>query len=77
MQPQLSPSLSPTGHAPPLEGARLGAALTPHTIVRFERLRDRIGLYALSEIQECLDTKDALVLMVRLDAWEVGLSHNC
>ena len=32
--------------------------------VRFERLRDRIGLYALNEIDECLKEKDSLVFMV-------------
>ena len=32
--------------------------------VRFENLRDRIRLYALNEIQECLDQKDALLMMV-------------
>jgi hypothetical protein len=34
--------------------------------VRFERLRDRINLYALSEIQDCLDEKESLVFMVCL-----------
>ena len=32
--------------------------------VRFERLKDRINLYALSEIQDCLDEKESLVFMV-------------
>ena len=41
-----------------------GAPLSQAAIVRFERLLDRINLYALSEIQECLDEKDALVFMV-------------
>ncbi|KAL9608676.1 MAG: hypothetical protein Q9167_006511 [Letrouitia subvulpina] len=31
--------------------------------VRFERLRDRINLYAISEIQECLDEKESLVFL--------------
>lgn len=31
---------------------------------RFERLKDRINLYALSEIQDCLDEKESLVMMV-------------
>ena len=43
----------------------LGATLTPAARVRFERLRDRIRLYALSEIQDCLDQKESLVKMVR------------
>lgn len=32
--------------------------------VRFERLRDRVRLYALTEIEECLKEKDSLVFMV-------------
>ena len=32
--------------------------------VRFETLRDRIRQYALSEIQECIDEKEALVQVV-------------
>ena len=45
----------------PIFGAPLSSAAT----VRFERLRDRIELYALSEIQECIDEKEALVFLVR------------
>ncbi|KAI9839844.1 MAG: hypothetical protein M1819_000034 [Sarea resinae] len=41
----------------------LGTTLSPAAIVRFERLKDRIRLYALSEIQECLDEKESLVLV--------------
>lgn len=41
-----------------------GAPLSSAATVRFERLRDRINLYALSEIQECLDEKESLVFMV-------------
>lgn len=41
-----------------------GAPLSSAATVRFERLRDRINLYALSEIQECLDEKDSLVFLV-------------
>ena len=37
--------------------------LSSAATVRFERLRDRINLYALSEIQECLDEKEALVFL--------------
>ncbi|KAF6234413.1 hypothetical protein HO173_007446 [Letharia columbiana] len=40
-----------------------GAPLSSAATVRFERLRDRINLYALSEIQECLDEKDSLVFL--------------
>ena len=39
--------------------------LTAKAIVKFERLKDRIELYALSEIQECLDEKESLVFLVR------------
>lgn len=40
--------------------------LSSAATVRFERLRDRINLYALSEIQDCLDEKESLVFMVCL-----------
>ena len=40
--------------------------LSSAATVRFERLKDRINLYALSEIQDCLDEKDALVFLVGL-----------
>ena len=42
----------------------LGVSLSSAARVRFERLKDRIRLYALSEIQECLDRKNSLVMMV-------------
>ena len=41
-----------------------GVPLSSAASVRFERLRDRINLYALSEIQECLDEKESLVFLV-------------
>lgn len=41
----------------------LGVSLSSAARVRFERLKDRIQLYALSEIQECLDQKESLVMM--------------
>ena len=53
-----------------LEGERtprvqtFGARLSSAASVRFERLRDRINLLALSEIQECLDEKESLVFLV-------------
>ena len=56
---------------PPSEGEvtsrsqTFGAPLSSAATVRFERLRDRIKLYALSEIQECLDEKESLVFLVR------------
>ena len=47
-----------------IAGEAFGALLSHAAVVRFERLYDRINHYALSEIQECLDEKDALVFMV-------------
>ena len=44
----------------------LGVALSAPTIVRFQRLKDNINLYALSEIQACLDEKESLVFLVSL-----------
>ncbi len=41
----------------------LGVSLSSAARARFERLKDRIMLYALSEIQECIDQKDSLVMM--------------
>jgi Mg2+ and Co2+ transporter CorA len=41
----------------------LGVSLSSAAKVRFERLKDRIALYALSEIDECLAQKEALVMM--------------
>ena len=46
-----------------------GAPLSSAASVRFERLRDRINLLALSEIQECLDEKESLVFLVK---WSLG-----
>ena len=44
--------------------SHLGVALSAAAIVRFERLKDSINLYALSEIQACLDEKESLVFLV-------------
>jgi hypothetical protein len=41
-----------------------GVLLSTASAVRFERLRDRIALYALNEIQDCLEEKEALVMLV-------------
>ena len=51
------------GHMIPEADSLLGVSLSSAARVRFERLKDRILLYALSEIQECLDQKDSLVQM--------------
>ncbi len=42
-----------------------GPVLTAEAITRFERLRDRIQIYALSEIQDCLNEKESMAFMVR------------
>ena len=41
-----------------------GVPIPPAAAVRFERLKDRISLYALSEIRSCLDEKDSLMALV-------------
>ncbi|KAF2706874.1 hypothetical protein K504DRAFT_384788 [Pleomassaria siparia CBS 279.74] len=41
----------------------LGVSISSTARVRFERLKDRIKLYALSEIEECIAQKDSLVMM--------------
>ena len=46
-----------------------GAPLSSSAIVRFERLLDRVNLFVISEIQECLDEKESLVFLVRF-AWK-------
>lgn len=48
-----------------LESKALGVSLSMSATARFGRLRDRINLYALSEIQECLDEKESLVFLVQ------------
>jgi Mg2+ and Co2+ transporter CorA len=59
-QPILNPS---TGPMIPEADSLLGVSLSTASKVRFERLKDRILLYALSEIEECLAQKDSLVMM--------------
>ena len=41
-----------------------GVPVTAAAAIRFERLKDRITLYALSEIGSCLDEKESLMAMV-------------
>ena len=62
--PQAQPSQGSNLDA---EDLSYGVRLSTAAIVRFQTLRDRIRLYALSEIQECLDEKEALVQVVSLD----------
>ena len=47
-----------------LSTASDGVSVTTAASNRFERLKDRISLFALSEIQDCIDEKEALVLLV-------------
>jgi Mg2+ and Co2+ transporter CorA len=68
MSGRASPALSTHGTCSPNPllpdtASLLGVSLSSAARVRFERLKDRIVLYALSEIQECLDQKDSLVMM--------------
>ncbi|KAI9851986.1 MAG: hypothetical protein M1824_002202 [Vezdaea acicularis] len=46
-----------------LEGSNLGVPLGDAVVVRFERLRDRISLYAIGELEDCLAEKESLVFM--------------
>ncbi|KAF2856212.1 hypothetical protein T440DRAFT_463549 [Plenodomus tracheiphilus IPT5] len=57
------PNTNSHGPTIPEADSLLGVSLSSAARVRFERLKDRINLYALSEIQECLDQKDSLVMM--------------
>jgi Mg2+ and Co2+ transporter CorA len=57
------PLVGSTGPMIPEADSLLGVSLSSAAKVRFERLADRIRLYALSEIEECLAQKDSLVMM--------------
>lgn len=59
----LDDSVDLTGRFP-AASEDFGPPMPQPAVNRFERLLDRINLYALNEIQECLDEKDALVFMV-------------
>lgn len=45
-------------------GDAMGIELSFASAVRFERLSDRIRLYALSEIEECITEKESLTFLV-------------
>jgi len=45
--------------------AEVGIYLTSPVRVRFERLRDRIKLYALTSLEENSELKESLMMMVR------------
>jgi len=64
----VAPTTPPTGLsqspvAPMGDPDVLGVPLNPLAIAKFERLRDRIKLYALGEINDCLQEKSELVDM--------------
>lgn len=48
-----------------LQAEGYGVPISAAAALRFERLKDRIALYALSEIRSCLAEKDSLMSMVR------------
>lgn len=50
------------GNSPSMQS---GMTLPTAAVDRFERLLDRIRLYALTEVEECLRQKESLVFMVR------------
>jgi Mg2+ and Co2+ transporter CorA len=56
-------NVSSAGPMIPEADSLLGVSISSAAKVRFERLKDRIKLYALSEIEECLAQKDSLVMM--------------
>ena len=62
--PPAQPGPHNHGHQLAGEEQAFGAPLTSKAVVKFERLKDRINLYALSEIQECLAEKESLVFLV-------------
>ena len=73
---QSESNLSAAGTHVPYGMDTHGAPLSPAVTVRFERLLDRINLYALPEIQECLDEKDGLVFLVGPQASSESPSTN-
>ena len=44
-----------------------GVLLDPAATLRLEAMRDRVSLYAMGEIEDCINEKDALVMMVCLN----------
>jgi len=61
----LDASYADQREGPPLDAAyAIGVSLSSAARVRFERLRGIIGLYAISEIEECERVKEGLVMMV-------------
>jgi Mg2+ and Co2+ transporter CorA len=63
LQPPPTPP-NPHDPAPTLGDPNiLGVPLSPTAIAKFERLRDRVKLYALGEIEDCLAEKTELISM--------------
>ena len=60
-----------------VQGAQslMGVGLTSAAIIRFERLRDMISLYALAECKDYLHQKDGLVQMVSATC-HLAVSHQ-
>lgn len=61
-EPDINTDHDDTLHDPDYSTAT-NVQITPQALVRFERLLDRIHLYALSELTQCLSEKESLVLM--------------
>jgi hypothetical protein len=57
---------SSNAHLPDPVVGLLGVSLSSAARVRFARLKNNLRLYALTEIQECIDQKETLVMMVTL-----------
>lgn len=64
----------------------VGVQLSSTAVVRFERLVDRINLYCLSEIENCLNEKESLTFLVRVPdvgfivcvlMWRLELQLDC
>ncbi|MCJ1386640.1 hypothetical protein MMC17_009766 [Xylographa soralifera] len=60
---QMQRGFEPTESDETTMSTSIGVPISTKARVRFERLKDRIGLYCLNEIQDCIDEKDALVLL--------------
>lgn len=60
---QQSDQMNLTLFDPESEELEPAIRLSPSSLARFERLHDRIGLLLMTEVDECLNEKEALVLM--------------
>jgi hypothetical protein len=52
-----------SSHMQPSPEELLGVGLSSASRVRFERLKQRIRMFAISEVNECLSQKESLVMM--------------